>query len=237
MKKKEIIFTNTVPPTDMLAPPPEPAINNLPTWYKKMDTYIGGKLRIKDGYPNQTVKKCIPVFDATTSGYLIKLWTDVNIARFNDGSVNISGSATSVSLSVVEGHDINQAPTYPFPPGYEKEILKWINPWHIKTPKGYSVLFTQPMHREDLPFHIMPGIVDTDTFPLSVNFPFFIEEDFEGIIPYGTPIAQVIPFKRDSFSHKIGDFNPEEYKKLHNYHDGTFINRYKSKWWNRKEYK
>lgn len=237
LKKNEIVFTNTLPETDILAPPPEPSLSNLPDWYKKIDSYIGGKLKIEDGHPNSTVKKCIPVFDAMSCGYMIRLWADVHVGRLPDGRVSISSSTTNLNIRIVEGHPIEQGYNYPFPYGYEKEILKWINPWHIKTPKGYSVLFTQPIHQENVPFQIMPGVVDTDTFPLSVNFPFFLKQDFEGIIPYGTPIAQVIPFKRDSFVHKIGTFDEQEYRKMHNFHDSVFTNRYKNKWWSRKEYK
>jgi len=81
---------------------------------------------------------------------------------------------------------------------------KWHNPWGIKTPPGYSCLFVQPLHRESV-FTIMPGIVDTDTYNNPVNFPFVLNDTkFQGIIPAGTPIAQVIPFKRDSWRMSLG---------------------------------
>jgi hypothetical protein len=37
---------------------------------------------------------------------------------------------------------------------------------------------------------------------MSGNIPFFIKEGFSGVIPKGTPIAQVIPFKRESWTSK-----------------------------------
>jgi hypothetical protein len=79
-----------------------------------------------------------------------------------------------------------------------------INPWAIKTPPGYSVLFTQPFHRESS-FTILPGIVDTDTYSAAVNFPFVLNDiNFEGLIPAGTPIAQAIPFLREDWQMSIG---------------------------------
>jgi hypothetical protein len=60
-----------------------------------------------------------------------------------------------------------------------------------------------PVMRDDLPFYCIPAIVDTDKHPSPVNFPFFIKKGFEGIIDYNTPIIQMIPFKRESWSHKI----------------------------------
>ena len=45
---------------------------------------------------------------------------------------------------------------YPYP--------KWINPWAIKTPAGYSVYFKPPAHNPNQWFEILEGVVDTDTY-------------------------------------------------------------------------
>lgn len=236
MASKKIIFTNTVPELDMAADFPSPAIDSLPEWYKKTSNFVDGKFMPSDGQPNLTIKKCIPVLDSMSAGYIIRLWTDVYVER-NENGTSIHPSVTRTSTRPVEGHPIEQqAPLYPVPQGYEREVLKWVNPWHIKTPKGYSCLFVNPIHRE-LPFKILEGVVDTDTFPLSINFPFFLHKDFTGVIKHGTPIAQIIPFKRDGFESERGEFDSEEYGKKHNYHDTSFMNRYKSKWWTRKVFK
>ena len=233
---KKIRFTNTMPDLEEAAKFPESALNSLPEWYKKTESFVGGKFVPSNGNPNLTVKKCIPVLDSMGLGYTISLWTEVYVERSEEG-ISIHPSVVRTNQKPVDGHPIEQqAPLYPVPKGYDREILKWINPWHIKTPRGYSCLFVNPIHR-NLPFRIMEGVVDTDTFPLSINFPFFIRSDFSGIIPHGTPIAQVIPFKRDNFSSERGEFDLEKYNAIHNYHDTTFMNRYKSKWWTRKVFK
>ena len=55
-----------------------------------------------------------------------------------------------------------------------------------------------------MPFTIFSGVVDTDTYQVPVAFPFVLKEpNFEGMIPAGTPIAQVIPFKRESWKMEI----------------------------------
>jgi hypothetical protein len=41
--------------------------------------------------------------------------------------------------------------------------------------------------------------MDADKFSTSGNIPFFIREDFEGMVPAGTPFAQLIPVKRESW--------------------------------------
>jgi hypothetical protein len=50
-----------------------------------------------------------------------------------------------------------------------------------------------------LPFTISAAIVDSDQFNAPGNIPFFLKEGFEGIIPEGTPFAQIIPIKRASW--------------------------------------
>ena len=35
------------------------------------------------------------------------------------------------------------------------------------------------------------------------RIPFYVKDDFEGIIPQGTPIAQIIPFRQEKWLSKI----------------------------------
>ena len=94
------------------------------------------------------------------------------------------------------------------------------------------------MHRESV-FTILDGIVDTDQYKAPVNFPFVLNDvKWEGIIPAGTPMAQVIPFKRESWEHKIGsDKERQEQEKITRKLKTLFFNSYKRQFWSRKEYK
>ena len=191
----KITFTNT---SGIDIEQPQPAFKVIPDWYKNMDSYIGGERKPNgNGHTSATVKKCMPVFDAITAGYIIESPADVYVSLKN-GEQYFEWS----SLNLISFHPVEQAPNHPArkPHAYPK----WNNHWAIRTPKGYSTLFIQPLHRESL-FTILPGIVDTDTYTPPVNFPFVINDPtFEGIIPKGTPIAQVIPFKRDNWQMEIG---------------------------------
>lgn len=231
MLKKDIEFTLIDSNLESAAEFPTPAIKNLPDWYKNMPPYIGEKQSIDQGNANLTLKKCVPVLDALSSGYIIKTWTDINFS-----SNSVTWSVNNVDITAVEGHSIDQIPGYPISSSYKNNVYKWINPWHIKTPKGYSTLFVTPVGHH-LPFKIIEGVVDTDTFPLTINFPFFLNKNFEGIIPYGTPMVQLIPFKRDYFQSKKGKYNNDDYQKNISLHNRTFVNKYKKNWWTRKEYK
>ena len=198
-----IKFTTTK--AEGLVHPPVLATSNIPDWYKKTPSYFsndGSKKPTPDGVKTGTIKRCMPVFDAMTAGYLIPLIVDVYVHLIEQDGIKTQ-SISWASSSVIEFHVPQQASQYPGINSNEM-LPKFINPWIVETPKGYSTLFIPPSHRE-APFKILPGLVDTDVYNVAVNFPFMlIDENFEGLIPAGTPIAQAIPIKRDSWKSTFG---------------------------------
>lgn len=226
-----IVFTNTTSFKDLEQP--VPAASSIPDWYKNIESYIGGKKKpSEDGDTSATVKRCIPVFDALTAGYLITLPADVYVSIKESGEQHFAWS----EFNLVSFHPVAQAETHPARNG--QPYPKWNNPWAIRTPKGYSTLFVQPFHREAL-FTILPGVVDTDEYYAPVNFPMVVNDPkFEGLIPKGTPIAQVIPFKRESWKMEIG--SKKEVQKQENIMrmlNTKFFDRYKTMFRVNKEYK
>jgi hypothetical protein len=228
----KIIFTETLG-TDKDTYLPILASKFIPQWYKDMESYIGGERKPSENAGTTgTLKKCIPVFDAITAGYLILSPADVFVSQ-KDGAPFYQWA----NYGLIQFHPVEQAPDHPNRNGHIS-YPKWINPWAIRTPEGYSCLFTAPKHRDNV-FTILDGIVDTDTYSAPVNFPFVLNDTtFEGLIPAGTPIAQVIPFKRDSFELEIGEIaNLEESNKITNKLRTKFFDSYKTQFWTRKEYK
>lgn len=197
--------------TNVLAVPeqyyPKPASAFVPEWYKDLESYIGGEKKPSGGgQTTGTIKRCMPVFDAISSGYIIPTYTDVWITRKVDEDGNRLPEWYEWSnFEPIQWHPVEQAPNHPNRNGHVGSYPKWINPWSIKTPPGYSSLFIQPLHHGG-EFTILAGVVDTDVYSAPVNFPFVLNKpDFEGLIPAGTPMAQVIPFKRDSFEMELGN--------------------------------
>jgi hypothetical protein len=228
---KEIIFTNVLG-LDFF--PPKPAVKEVPEWYKKTPEYVNGRSKVisETGSTPHTIKKCIPVFDAMTSGYILYTQVDVQVTEKDGLPFYFWAGQDAIAF-----HPIEQAPEHPLKK--EAPYPKWNNPYAIATPPGYSTLFIPPMHNPNGIFTILPGIVDTDTYRATVNFPFILDNlEWRGIIPAGTPIAQVIPFKRDSWKHKIGS---DKERKEQNFITGklrsVFFNSYKRQFWSRKEYK
>ena len=134
-------------------------------------------------------------------------------------------------------HNTIQAPTHPQGDGFP--VAKIINPWIVKTPKGFSTMFIPPLHRDNM-IQILPGLVDTDLYPTNVNFPFTLKDPkFEGLIPAGTPYAQLIPIKRENWSRSINkhpEIKYENVKAIYNLRN-VFYHFYKTRFWQKKSYR
>jgi hypothetical protein len=213
---------------------PTPASNAIPLWYKNLESYIGGEKKPSgSGTTSATIKRCMPVFDAITAGYILYSPTDIYISQKNGEQWY-----EWPSWEVLKFHPIEQAPNHPAGVGHKISYPKWINPWAIETPKGYSCLFIPPVHRESV-FSILEGVVDTDEYKAPVNFPFVLNNPkFEGMIPAGTPIVQVIPFKRDNWKMEFGSKeNVALSQKVTNKLTAKFFDSYKSQFRKPKEYR
>lgn len=214
---------------------PKPSSHFLPEWYKKMESFFPeDKPLTIDSIT--TIKKCIPVFDSLTAGYTIVLWSDVSIV-IEDGEPRYK--SPFVEAVAENSHPMKQAYRHPMANSFK--FPKFLNPWAIQTPSGYSCLFLPPLNNSNEWFEILPGIVDTDTYNAPVNFPFVLKDPKkEVIIPAGTPIAQVIPFKRDEWEMEVLDENSILFKKSQSIFfelRSKIFNSYKTKYWHKKSYK
>ena len=181
---------------------PKPSKNFIPEWFKKMPSYApspedpeGKKLIVQNYQSNATAKKCTPMLDAMTTGYTVSLWSDVQVRQ------NIDGPSITwrVERDVFALHENYSSPLIPTPPGYDNIVFKYWTDFMIKTPKGYSIMIRPPAGHNDIPFHAIPAVIDSDDPSIDNNFPVWIRSGLEGIIEKGTPIAQIIPFKRDDW--------------------------------------
>ena len=191
-------------------PKPIPAVQGLPDWFKALpqrafNPTVGGQ--------THTVKKCPPFVDAMTYGFLIPLATDLEV-RDGEFSWNFEAAEAVVSeysySSPIDFHDSSQISGTPFFDD-DRFIIKFNNFWVIEAPEGYSLLFTHPANRADLPFRTLTGMVDCDSFHHPVNFPArWHDPDFSGVLKKGTPIAQCFPVKRESWAGLYDVFSGED---------------------------
>jgi len=228
----EILFTHTLKISDYFKP--TPALEIIPEWYKKLESYFTGEKKPHIDPKHKTtatVKRCMPVFDAITAGYIFYTPVDVYVEQINNTPYYSWPAGDALGF-----HPIEQVGNHPLNNGFD--YPKWNNPWAIKTPKGYSVLVLPPLHRESV-FTILEGIVDTDTYTAPINFPFVLNDiKYEGMIPAGTPIAQIIPFKRENWVMKIGgEKEKNEVEKINLAIVSKYFDRYKTLFRQTKEYK
>jgi hypothetical protein len=222
-------------------PEPVPTKAVLPDWYKNTPPFIVDKpvIRVQSGgaAPTGTVKKCIPFLDAMSAGYVIRLHADVYVEPTTDGGPDFTWTLDDVPIIAV--HSYEQVSTIPGAHALAGGIpFKWMTPWHIETPPGYSCLITHPMNHRETRWEIMAGIVDTDSYNLQINFPFFwMDKNFKGVIKRGTPIAQVIPFKRESWGMEIINKDPKNHQNGLKKLSSKISDAYKTFWWTKKEWR
>lgn len=173
----------------------KPAKNFIPDWYKGIKTFNTKNIEFQEGAQVvKTVKNCIPFLDGLTHGYTIELWVDVYCEKIGDKHI-FTWQEGPIPLEE-RSNELNRIPV---PAGHSNEHFAWKIPYAFNLPTGYSMLATHPLNNFDLPFTTLSGIVDADYHMNNGNLPFFIKEDFTGIIKKGTPICQLMPFKRENW--------------------------------------
>lgn len=232
---KEIVFSPYHADVLGLMSPPIPASTKLPSWYKAQTSYTSDNVYVQNnGVVNTTIKKCMPVLDDMTAGYLLCLEADVFASPHPDipdhPNLQWTSEMPNTLAPLISGHSTEQISHLPVPNEYSVHPYKWTNYWHIKTPPGYSCLFRHPFWHIDLPFLTCSGLVDTDTHPITVNFPFLIRKNFEGWIEAGTPIVQIIPFKRQEWKSKVVESVDEEQLLTWRKATKKAMHRYKDNW-------
>lgn len=224
------------------APAPIPTSKLLPEWYKKQPGIVKDDAAIQNGVINSTVKKCMPMFDILTAGYVIVAPCDIHLDATDPEKLSYSVpiSMKQFQSDMFASHAPEQYDHYPIDQSkYHKTLLRIMPFWSISTPAGYGTLFAQPFHREDTGLFAMSAIVDTDTFISEGHLSFLVKKGFKGVIKQGTPLVQLIPFKRDDWESEIVNVE-ESNKKLFSQRlnlRSTFANGYKEKFRFKKEYK
>lgn len=235
---------------------PTPAQSVIPKWYRDADRFA--KNPITGNYYNATKEMCpfpkegttddygkIPtwkacpaIMDGFSTGYVLKTPCDITFFKNANGVIDVK-----IHDNRHQDFCSKRSPMAQFehPQGYYKDHFAWYPDWGLQVPEGYSCLYMTPMNRFDLPFLNTTGVVDNDKVFLSGTFPFFIVDGWEGTLPAGTPYMQILPFKREDWSHEVEFLQEREIydrmmnnMKLYRQPDGGV---YKNEVWSRREYK
>ena len=179
----------------------------VPDWYKKIPNLTVNQ-QVQDEDANR-IKKCMPFIDALSIGYMVTLPYDLYVQNVNNAPYlvwnKILGETGAPSWRNKVAHEKL------VPEGYFPMEYTWNPCVSIKIPKGYSMIATHPFNRHDLPFTTLTGVIEGDFAMYSGGaIPFYIRKGFEGLIPQGTPIVQLIPFLQESWKSKKTDGLVEE---------------------------
>ena len=236
MKGKMIKKIKFVPGSETVAfteEPPIPASAAVPKWFK--DIPAERAERGRNFKQASTVKKCVPFMDALTIGYMLTLPQDIGFSSHN-GSVDINiGADRDPSLLEI---DANHRTDGLFIPDTYSQVVFRVNLHQIvETPNGYSLLVTHPLNRFDLPFLTFSGVVDTDTLHTPITVSFRLKNGFFGVLEKGTPLAQVIPIKREVWKSQVKESYDDKTTKKINFDLNSTLNRsYQLNFWNKKRY-
>lgn len=210
LKPGQIRFT----PMDNRLMESAPFINTVsdqPSWFRRIRKE-GGSLR-----------RCAGTIDFISAGATLPMWTNYRFrpdghGTWETGADDFFPSAMiggrEVSIGLVTGFNYNSTGECPMTSVRKIETSQYpkiINPWRIETAPGWSTLML-PMHWEpNEDYTVLPAIVHTD-FYHQMNVVINPISDKPFTIRFGTSVAQLIPFKRDSdFTEII--FNDEDYFK------------------------
>jgi uncharacterized protein DUF6065 len=171
---------------------PVPARQALPDWFRGLTPTDRDHLTAtNDGF---TVKRCMPFLDALSTGWIIPLAATVRLEIRDDGKHVDAG--WEFDRPMVSNHSAFQVAGNPFEP---RPPMKLHNYWTVRTVPGWSCLFVPALNRPNAVVELLSGVVDTDSFPTPVNFPFVATaDDGVHVLPKGMPLMQVIPFRRES---------------------------------------
>ena len=205
----------------------QPASKFIPDWWKNQDTKFESEqiknnkqAQIRGGGEHTTVqsttRNCPGIYDYMTSGYIVPAWSDIRL-EWKQGKAEAFDLQTGQmllylqqqygqSMPMLMQHEFKQAKDAPFWDNSMKNILKFSSPWNLRTSEGVSCFFTHPYYHSSTDYTVMPGIMDTDVKKYSntiINV--FLRLNKQGkpiFIERGTPLIQIIPFKRSDVKFK-----------------------------------
>jgi hypothetical protein len=239
---KRVKFYSHNKETAMFTPKPEPSSRSLPDWYRRQAGSVDEDAALAKGNSTGTIKRCMPIFDAMTAGYLLYFPMDVFVDATDPQKLTWSAPNSMIKYAseMFAVHAELQYDQYPVDTDvWHPQLFRILPFWSAQTEEGFSTLVVHPLHRDNEPFKTVSGLIDTDAFSSDGHFSMHIKKGFKGIIKQGTPFAQLIPIKRESWQMEIAseDESTEFLLKQRLNVRSKFRHSYKEKFRSKKEYK
>lgn len=190
-----------------------------PDWWKKMKVFQHDR-----GKRVQTIRACPAMDDWLKSGWYILANRDMEVMV--DGDFTFAQEHPYTNEKYDPSKDEKQSQASPSHPSMQfghsfsylgedgpiRDAFKMRNAWNIITPKGYSCFYLDPFLFQNNYFATWQGIIDTDDFNVNQDnsqIIFYPKVNHSFVIPKGTPLVQVIPFKREEWvsTYQLKDSN------------------------------
>ena len=221
---------------------PTPASKARPSWWKQIQPYhpdVKHDRFVEAG--SGTIRTCPAITDIQDFGYMMYLPFDIYVNATDKDHLKVEIPPRLLDngdgSKYVSSHFAWQVDGLKIGEEFHPQHLK-INPvFGVSTSKGYSAWMTHPVNRTDLPFRTMDSLVDTDTYTAFWTVIIFIKIGFKGVIEAGTPMLQVMPFKRDPvFNSTVVPKDENKFSRNWNGIKVKFYRTYKNFFWERKRF-
>jgi len=195
----------------------------VPEWWKSAKVFNAVR-----GRHIQTIRACPAMDDWLKSGWYILANRDmeVNFGRDKESTFTKNSFTSDPNWNYDKHHregrdedDRNifpqyHSPSHPAEQFYHsfqylpdkdapvRDAFKMRSAWNIKTPPGYSCLYLDPFLFQNEHFAVWQGIIDTDSFQTNYDnsqIIFYPRHEKDFIIPKGTPLVQIVPFRRENW--------------------------------------
>lgn len=211
--------------------PPAPVKDFLPSWFKEMDYFIGGRPEQKTEPhqpPGKTMKACPAINDLFKYGYVVPAWCDFSIVISEHGGFEWFSANPRHEITF---HPPTQLSTETTASDELNFVVKFVCPWRVSLPKGHLIMMKGVPYHHQSSFRVCEGIIDASvTSTMNINT-FWSNKPGTYLIKRGQPLALMMPFKIHSYELQVhSDTNlakrlDERNKTL--MHD-TFENTYKN---------
>tara|TARA_B100001564_G_C20667999_1_gene684737 strand:- start:1955 stop:2815 length:861 start_codon:yes stop_codon:yes gene_type:complete len=204
---------------------PIPASKVQPDWWKKSKIHM-----LEKGIPSITLRACPAMHDWLATGYMIQTMRDIHCNYEDDywfasvpwneeeGSWEESYASPTHNKAQLMGENFthlkpDESGSRPY------DAFKFRVPWSVMTPPGYSCLYLDPFLHQNKYYRTWQGMMDTDMFNTgtdSTQIIMYPTCDHSFIIPKGSVVAQIVPYRREKWVASYLPIDGEEYIKERN---------------------
>lgn len=175
---------------------PQPSKNFIPKWLRTIPPQVDNGNTAKLLPKLRTVKKCPSFAEIYKEGFILVAPFDIWLSiRTEDGKEYMEWRTPHKELELDVHPHPQMVDHLPKDSGV-RGVFKLIYPFKCITPKGYSIRQMPLFYHFNKDWVVPYGVVNTDKHhELNIQILYTSTED-EVLIKKGTPIVQIIPFKR-----------------------------------------